>query len=252
MPPSFPRTAMIKAITFDLWETLIADSATQNDLRTEYRVAKTAQLLLAARVPADISGLYTAHEEVWRRCERQWHRSTDLPFSDQVNLFLDLASPGLSASLPARTRRQIAAAYAGAVLHYPPQLIPGAADLLRALKKKRLKLGLICNTGRTPGFILRKLLDQFGIIKHFSVALFSDETIVRKPDPKIFRQALAALETDPENAIHVGDSPESDIAGAAAAGLQAVWVRKAGMAAPRCLAAIDSIAQLPEVLKNLK
>jgi HAD superfamily hydrolase (TIGR01509 family) len=215
-------------------------------------VCQTAQLLLAARAPADLNSLYTAHEEVWRRCERQWATSTDLPFDDQVSLFLDLASPGLSASLPVRTHRRIEAVYADAVLHYPPQLIPGVSELLAALRKKRLKLGLICNTGRSPGSVLRKLLGTFGIIKRFSVALFSDETIVRKPDPKIFRQVLAALKVDPADAVHVGDSPESDIAGAAAAGMQAVWIRKDGMAAPSCLAAIDSVAQLPEVLKSLK
>ena len=241
---------MIKAITFDLWETLIADSAAQNDLRTEYRVAKTAQLLVSAGAAADISGLYAAHEEVWRRCERQWSKSTDLPFGQQVDLFLDLASPGLSETLPLKVRRQVAMVYADAVLHYPPQLIPGAADLLTALKKKHLTLGLICNTGRSPGSVLRKLLGTFGIIRRFSVALFSDETIVRKPDPKIFAQALAALKTGASEAIHVGDSPESDIAGAVAAGMQAVWIRKPGRAQPRCLAAIDSVAQLPEILRH--
>ena len=242
---------MIKAITFDLWETLIADSAAQNDLRTEYRVAKTAQLLLGAGAPADISGLYAAHEEVWRRCERQWRKSVDLPFPEQVALFLDLAKPGLAASLPRRTVRQVGLAYADAVLHYPPQLIPGAADLLAALRKKRLKLGLICNTGRSPGFVLRKLLVRFGIIKRFNVALFSDETIVRKPDPRIFRQALETLGATPAETVHVGDSPESDIAGAAAAGLQAVWIKKSGVNEPRCLAAIDSVIHLPDILQHI-
>ncbi|HTY09269.1 MAG TPA: HAD family hydrolase [Candidatus Edwardsbacteria bacterium] len=242
---------MIKAITFDLWETLIADSAAQNDLRTEYRVAKTAQLLLGAGAPADLGALYAAHEEVWRRCEQQWVKSTDLPFAEQVALFLDLAQPGLSATLPRATRRKIEQAYADAVLHYPPQLIPGAAETLAAFKRKRLKLALICNTGRSPGVVLRTLLGTFGIVRRFNAALFSDETIVRKPDPRIFAQALDALGVPAAEAVHVGDSAESDIAGAAASGLRAVWIRKPGVDEPRCLAAIDSVAQLPAILQHV-
>jgi putative hydrolase of the HAD superfamily len=241
----------IKAITFDLWETLIADSQVQNDLRTEYRVSKTVQLLLAAGVPLDISDLYAAHEEVWRRCQVQWDTAVDLPYTGQVRLFLDLARPGLAASLPDATAGAVARVYADAVLHYPPALIPGVADTLRALKKKRYKLGLICNTGRSPGFILRELLDSFGIGRRLNLALFSDETIVRKPDPAIFRQALAALTTEPNDAVHVGDSIANDIHGAMAAGMRAVWVRKPGEPEPECLASVDSVAGLPAVLESL-
>lgn len=243
---------LIKAITFDLWETLITDSQVQNDLRTEYRVSKTIQLLLAAGAAIDLSDLYAAHEEVWRRCQEQWNTAVDLPFIDQVRLFLDLTSPGLASSLPGETIDRIARVYADAVLHYPPALIPGAAETLRALKKKRYKLGLICNTGRSPGFILRQLLEKFGIIKRFNLALFSDETIVRKPDPAIFRQALAALTAKPNDAVHVGDNTAADVHGAMAAGMQAVWVRKSGEPEPECLASVDSVAELPAVLESLE
>ncbi|MDI6740358.1 MAG: HAD family hydrolase [Candidatus Edwardsbacteria bacterium] len=242
----------IKAITFDLWETLIADSTVQNDLRTEYRVAKTVQLLLSIGVAVDISDLYAAHEEVWRRCEEMWDRAVDLPFPDQIRLFLDLARPGLAASLPRAAVDQIGQVYADAVLHYPPGLIPETADALRALRKKRYRLGLICNTGRSPGFILREMLEKFGILKRFNLALFSDETIVRKPDPAIFRLALKELKAEPSEAIHVGDSPENDVRGAIAAGLQAVWIRKPGAPEPECLASVDSVAELPAVLEALE
>ncbi|MCU0607652.1 MAG: HAD family hydrolase [Candidatus Edwardsbacteria bacterium] len=242
----------IKAVTFDLWETLIADSRVQDDLRTEYRVSQTAQLLLAAGAAVDLGDLYAAHEEVWRRCELQWRGNADLPFAEQAALFLDLVRPGLAASLPAAVRQRAAAVYGEAVLHYPPQLVPGVAETLAALKRKRLKLGLICNTGRSPGAALRRLLESFGIFKRFNVALFSDETAVRKPDPAIFRQALAALAVQPAAAVHVGDNAAADVGGAMAAGMQAVWVRREAEAQPECLAAIGSVAELPEVLKSLE
>lgn len=242
----------IRAVTFDLWETLIADSRVQDDLRTEYRVSQTAQLLLAAGAAVDISDLYAAHEEVWRRCELQWHGDTDLPIAEQAALFLDLVRPGLAASLPAAVRDRAAAIYGEAVLHYPPQLVAGAGEALAALKRRRLKLGLICNTGRTPGSVLRRLLESFGILRRFNVALFSDETGVRKPDPAIFRQALAALAVQPAAAVHVGDNAVTDVGGAMAAGMQAVWVQRPDQPQPECLATIGSVAELPEVLKSLE
>jgi len=242
----------ITAVTFDLWETLIADSEVQNGLRTEYRVAKTVQLLLGAGIQADLSDLYAAHDEVWRRCELRWSGNADLPFPEQAGLFLDLVRPGLAGSLPATVREQAAAVYADAVIHYPPELIPGAADVLAALKRGRRKLGLICNTGRSPGAVLRRLLGSFGILKRFNVALFSDETLVRKPDPAIFHQALAALRIEPHDAVHVGDNAAADVGGAMAAGMQAVWIRRAGEPQPECLATIGSVAELPEVLKSLE
>jgi putative hydrolase of the HAD superfamily len=242
----------IKTITFDLWETLISDTQVQNDLRTEYRVSKTVQLLLAAGVAVDLSDLYAAHEEVWHRCQERWKTAVDLPFTGQVRLFLDLVRPGLASSLPEETAGRIARVYADAVLHYPPALVPGTLETLRALKKKRFRLGLICNTGRSPGFILRELLDGFGILKRFNLALFSDETIVRKPDPSIFRQALTALAAGPSDALHVGDSVANDVRGAMAAGMQAVWIRKPGEPEPECLASIDSVAGLPAVLESLE
>jgi len=45
-----------------------------------------------------------------------------------------------------------------------------------------------------------------------------------KPDPEPFYEALEALSADPERAVHVGNSVESDVAGAHNAGLRAVWL----------------------------
>jgi putative hydrolase of the HAD superfamily len=50
----------------------------------------------------------------------------------------------------------------------------------------------------------------------------------RKPDPEIFQRALDALGVAPQEALFVGDTLASDIAGAAALGLrtcQALWFR---------------------------
>jgi HAD superfamily hydrolase (TIGR01459 family) len=47
---------------------------------------------------------------------------------------------------------------------------------------------------------------------------------IGKPDPAIYTQALAMLETRPERVLAIGDSLRTDIAGAAGAGLDSLWV----------------------------
>jgi len=44
-----------------------------------------------------------------------------------------------------------------------------------------------------------------------------------KPDPAIYREAMAKLGTDPAKTAIVGDSLETDVKGAAASGLDAIW-----------------------------
>jgi FMN hydrolase / 5-amino-6-(5-phospho-D-ribitylamino)uracil phosphatase len=51
---------------------------------------------------------------------------------------------------------------------------------------------------------------------------------VAKPDPAPFQVALERLEVDRRAAWHVGDSAATDVQGAQAAGVFAVWLNRAG------------------------
>jgi putative hydrolase of the HAD superfamily len=55
--------------------------------------------------------------------------------------------------------------------------------------------------------------------------LISDAEGISKPDRQIFHRALDRLNTDPAQAVFVGDHPEVDVAGARAAGMRAIWRR---------------------------
>jgi putative hydrolase of the HAD superfamily len=75
--------------------------------------------------------------------------------------------------------------------------------------------------------------------------LTSAEAGSRKPAPAIFEQALALVGAEPEQAIHVGDSLEEDVAGARAAGIEPVLVRReGGPVAPgvRTISTLDELA----------
>jgi putative hydrolase of the HAD superfamily len=55
--------------------------------------------------------------------------------------------------------------------------------------------------------------------------LISDAEGVSKRDPRIFHRALERLDISPTRSVFVGDHPEVDVAGARAAGMQAIWRR---------------------------
>ena len=67
---------------------------------------------------------------------------------------------------------------------------------------------------------------------------------VRKPGVAIFERALALAGARPDEAVHVGDSVEDDVAGARAAGIEPVLVRRDGGAGPPGVRTIATLAAL--------
>ena len=241
---------MIRFVTLDLWETLIADSPRLDALRTEYRIRKTLDKLEDVYPGVDYNIVSKAHEATWQSCASYWDAAHDVSFEQQVRLFLNLIQEGLADRIDTPRFEAIAHSYATAVLKHPPRLIEGVPQALKAMVGQGFSLGLICNTGRSPGKALRTLLDELGISGFFSAKLFSDETIVRKPDPAIFRLALAALGAQKDSTVHVGDSWNNDVEGANSAGLWAVWVSSCGPPKPGCQV-IETIASLPQLLNRM-
>jgi putative hydrolase of the HAD superfamily len=104
--------------------------------------------------------------------------------------------------------------------------------LLRTLRERGCRTGVVTNFDGRIG----PLLAEVGLAPWFDSVTVASEVGVAKPDPAIFRHALALHGAEPGEAIHVGDSPAEDVAGAAAAGLLPVLVdrgnRHAEVAAP--------------------
>lgn len=70
-------------------------------------------------------------------------------------------------------------------------------------------------------------LRQIGLDHLFRASITAREFGVGKPDPRIFHAAAGAVETMPENVLHVGDDATLDALGALNAGMQAAWVNRA-------------------------
>ena len=61
----------------------------------------------------------------------------------------------------------------------------------------------------------------------------------RKPDPAIFEAALELAGCGPDEAVHVGDTPDEDVAGARAAGIRPLLIDRDGNGDISSLAEID-------------
>jgi putative hydrolase of the HAD superfamily len=94
---------------------------------------------------------------------------------------------------------------------------------------------------------LHDVLGALGLGPLLDGVLTSAEVGARKPSPAIFERALALVGATPAETIHVGDSLEEDVAGARAAGIAPVLVRRdGGQPAPgvRTISSLDELGSL--------
>ncbi|WP_404942052.1 HAD family hydrolase [Pseudomonas danubii] len=129
-------------------------------------------------------------------------------------------------------------------LHARHQLdiFPEAQPTLEALAN-HFALGVVTNGNAD----VRRL----GLADYFKFALCAEDIGVAKPDARLFHEALKRGGATAETAVHIGDHPGDDIAGAQQAGLRAIWFNPAGKAweaerAPD--AEIRSLKELPALL----
>jgi putative hydrolase of the HAD superfamily len=131
------------------------------------------------------------------------------------------------------------------------EAVDGAEETLTALQQAGIRLALVCDTGFTPGHVVRRLLDDAGLLPYLEVLCFSDEVGVPKPGNEIFAKALAEVGARPHEAIHVGDLRRTDIAGARDIGMRAARFRGVHddkSDAPDADIVLDDHRQLLEVL----
>lgn len=102
------------------------------------------------------------------------------------------------------------------------QAYPEAASVLSDLRARGIPLGVISNFDRR----LYANLEDIGLAAYFDHITISSEVGADKPHGRIFERALAAFDATPGEALHVGDDPVRDWAGAEAAGLGAFRLKR--------------------------
>jgi REG-2-like HAD superfamily hydrolase len=97
-------------------------------------------------------------------------------------------------------------------------------EVLLQLRARRMCLGIISNwTGD-----LEEVLEQIGLREHFDFVLDSARLGHEKPHLPIFEEAVRRAGVPARAAIHVGDSPEHDVEGALAGGINAILLDRHG------------------------
>ena len=103
-------------------------------------------------------------------------------------------------------------------------LIPGAAELLRELRRRGYRLALVAD-GR-PG-TYTNVLGQHGVLDLFEVLAISEQVGVEKPDARMFVAALDQMgiaRSDYGRTVMVGNNLARDIKGANLVGMLSVWI----------------------------
>ena len=103
------------------------------------------------------------------------------------------------------------------------KLDPDAVPVLNELKEDGKILGLVSNFDHPPH--VRKYLSEYGLDCLFETIIISGEVGVKKPDPDIFKPALAATGLIPSEVVYVGDA-DVDIDAANAAGMIPLLIKR--------------------------
>lgn len=115
----------------------------------------------------------------------------------------------------------VAAAYIAEREHAAVRFLPGAEAALETLATE-YQLGLVTNGWPETQ---RPKLEHLAITDMFDTIVFAGVDTPSKPDPAPFHHALDRLGATPQQAVHIGNSLETDIAGAQAVGIRTVWLR---------------------------
>lgn len=213
---------MLKAVAFDLWETLLTDTPELMRQQERLRLLRMEQILVTHGFGELAHRIEDAYRELWKRChDLYWSFDLDVACRRQIEHFLEALEID-PATLEAPVLDALEEAYAQAALEILPVAVEGAAELLPALRARGLRIGLISNTGRTPGSVLRSILDSLGLASSIDAMVFSNEHGQCKPQPSIFEELRRSLDVSFSEMVFVGDNLYVDVHGAQRCGMKGV------------------------------
>jgi putative hydrolase of the HAD superfamily len=222
-----PRPAVV---TFDCWNTLLFEADWQ--IAHARRVTELQAAARGSGVAVSYDEANKAFEAAWERQQERWREGRAAGAHDVARWGLELL--GLVEPHPAL--EELVHCFEEASHSSRVSALEGARETLARCARAGIACALICDTGLTPGRIVRRHLDRHGLLDGLAVVIFSDEVGVPKPDPRVFRAALGPLGVPPERALHVGDLRRTDVAGA----------RGIGMSSARIRDQHDDTSELPE------
>jgi HAD superfamily hydrolase (TIGR01549 family) len=208
------RVDGIRAVTYDCWGTLLKDRDWEGAMASRRSALQRFLDVDESEATALLEDAWVKHDDAWKQVETFGPGRMAAHCLEAVGIVDD------DTTLSELTRE-----FEEASLRTGVEAVEGARETLEALRRTEIGLALVCDTGFTPGRVVRRLLEKEGLIDPLEILCFSDEVGVPKPGNEIFAKALAELGVRPPEAIHVGDLRRTDIAGAHDIGMHAARFR---------------------------
>ncbi|MFB6235739.1 MAG: HAD family hydrolase [Halopenitus sp.] len=201
-PPADDAAPTIETVLFDLDDTLI-----------QYR-RSPGEVLQASFEAVGVDALFpvAAYYDRFREFAGKTESMAEL----RSECFATLAS---ERGHDADHGRAVAEAFAEERDQSNVELRPGVPDALESLAADH-RLGIVTNGARDAQ---QRKIDAVDLDRWMETTVVAGDEVPAKPSPVPFERALDALDATPETTVHVGDSLDSDVAGATAAGLHSVW-----------------------------
>ena len=247
---------MIRAITFDLWDTVIHDDSDEPKRtaaglppKREARRALVREALARHQaVSADV--VDAAYDVTDAAFNKVWH---DQHVTWSVGERLSVLLRGLGRELPEAVLADITARIEEMELEVMPDPVPGIGDAVETLAE-RYPLAVVSDAIHSPGRCLREWLKRQGLLHHFGAFAFSDEVGRSKPHPDMFHRAAAGLGIDVSEMLHIGDREHNDVRGPHALGMKAILftaTRDRDRTGSTADAICERAAALPDVVARL-
>jgi putative hydrolase of the HAD superfamily len=217
----------IKAVTFDLWDTMVDDDSDEpkrtakglRSKRDERRHLVWAALNAAdPGAPIDLDSVVLAYDTadagfnlVWKELHINW----------TVEQRLRVVLNGLGRSLPPDAFDRLVEDTGRMEVEIPPDPIDGIGAALADLSR-RYKLAVVSDAIVTPGTGLKAILEGHGLAQYFSAFAFSDEVGHSKPHRSMFDCACDQLGVGVDEIVHIGDRDHNDVKGPHALGAKAI------------------------------
>ena len=247
---------MIKAITFDLWDTIIHDESDEpkraaQGLDSKRRARRDVLWQALERqepIPREVVDLaYDVQEAAFNHVWHQQHVTWT------VAERLDVVLTGLGRKLPDDDYRRVQSTLEEMEIQIKPDAIPGMRSALATLAQ-HYALAVVSDAIYTPGHKLREWLLSEDLLQYFSAFAFSDEVGHCKPHRSMFAHVATELGVEIPQMVHVGDRDHNDIKGPQALGMQAVLftvTRDSDREMTSADAICDDPATLFEIIQNL-
>lgn len=204
-----------RAVTFDLWNTLLTSAAGGLEIRRQFwqQVIDERDLDIS---PDLLWGVLSILPD---RFEAEWRAGRNYgPERAVEECFL-----AFGGRIGDADRTSFMAAFDQASYALEVKPVADAVEVVSALQEAGVAVGIVSDTSLATGRHLRTFLDRHDILEHVDFAAFSDEVGAYKPERLIFETVLDGLGVDdPSTVLHVGDLRRTDIEGARAMGMGTV------------------------------